>query len=95
MFQQHTVVVGRGGICEEEIAVPIPLPIPFTTSRSRMPYPQLILSGLVSGIFLLSNFHAHLSDCFPYGEGDAKKKTYLVLGSMVAFHVGLLIIFKF
>jgi len=51
--------------------------------------------GAISGIFLLSNFHAHLSDCFPYSEGDAKRKTLTILGGMAAFHVVLLFLFKF
>ena len=51
--------------------------------------------GAVSAIFLLSNFHAHLADCFPYGEGDAKRKMYMLLGSMGAFHVLLVFLFKF
>jgi len=54
----------------------------------------VFLGGGVSGIFLLSNFHAHLSDCFPYGEGDAKRKTYMVLGGMSVCHVVLLFLFK-
>ena len=45
-------------------------------------------------VFLLSNFHAHLADCFPHGEGDAKRKMYLLLGSMAVFHVVLLFLFK-
>ena len=28
----------------------------------------VLAGGGVSALFLLSNFHAHLSDCFPYGE---------------------------
>ena len=52
------------------------------------------MSGCISGIFLLSNFHAHFSDCFPYGEGDAKKKSYLLLGGMVTCHLGLMLLFK-
>lgn len=54
----------------------------------------ILLGGAVSAIFLLSNFHAHLADCFPYGEGDAKKKMYLVLGSMGVFHVVICLLFK-
>ena len=61
---------------------------------ASLPATQLILSSCISGVFLLSNFHAHLADCFPYGEGDAKKKTYLILGTMTGFHVGLLLLFK-
>jgi len=54
----------------------------------------VFLGGAVSGIFLLSNFHAHLSDCFPYGEGDAKRKMYMMLGGMMGCHVLLLFLFK-
>ena len=50
--------------------------------------------GAISAVFLLSNFHAHLADCFPYGEGDAKRKMYLLLGSMGVFHVVFLLLFK-
>ena len=52
------------------------------------------MRAVVSSIFLLSNFHAHLADCFPYGEGDAKKKTYSLLGLMLGFHVVLVFVFK-
>ena len=54
----------------------------------------IFVGGAVSGVFLLSNFHAHLADCFPYGEGDAKKKTYSLLGLMLGFHVVLVFVFK-
>mmetsp|Transcript_32913 Transcript_32913/g.104951 ORF Transcript_32913/g.104951 Transcript_32913/m.104951 type:complete len:198 (+) Transcript_32913:307-900(+) len=54
----------------------------------------VFVGGAISGIFLLSNFHAHLSDCFPYGEGDAKRKTVTILGGMAAFHIVLLFLFK-
>lgn len=54
----------------------------------------VLVGGAISAIFLLSNFHAHLTDCFPYGEGDAKRKTYLLLSTMAAFHLVLLFLFK-
>ena len=54
----------------------------------------VLVGGAISAIFLLSNFHAHLTDCFPYGEGDAKRKTYLLLCTMAAFHLVLLFLFK-
>ncbi|KAL1499738.1 hypothetical protein AB1Y20_012425 [Prymnesium parvum] len=76
------------------LSVFVPISVFCVLPSNLLRWLLLILSGLISGIFLLSNFHAHLADCFPYGEGDAKKKTYLILGSMLAFHVGLLIIFK-
>ena len=44
---------------------------------------------------MLSNFHAHLADCFPYGEGDAKKKSYVILGGMIGCHFALILLFKF
>ena len=55
---------------------------------------MLLGGGGISGIFLLSNFHAHLTDCFPYGEADAKRKSYALLGGMMAFHLVLLVLFK-
>ena len=64
--------------------------LPFNLLRWLL----VIVGGVVSAVFLLSNFHAHLTDCFPYGEGDAKRKMYLVLGSMGACHVLLLLLFK-
>merc|ERR1712087_752796 len=54
----------------------------------------VFLGGAISGIFLLSNLHAHLSDCFPYGEGKFKKRTYILLGGMSMCHMLLLILFK-
>ena len=55
---------------------------------------SILVGGGISAVFLLSKFHAHLADCFPYGEGDAKKKTYSLLGLMFAMHALLLILFK-
>jgi len=54
----------------------------------------VLAGGGVSALFLLSNFHAHLSDCFPYGEGDAKRKMATLLGGMAACHTVLLLLFK-
>ena len=54
----------------------------------------LLVGGGVSAVFLLSNFHAHLSDCFPYGGSDAKRKIYIIVGSMASFHLVLLVLFK-
>jgi len=76
------------------LAVFVPVSVLCVLPSNLLRVLLLLFSGLVSGIFLLSNFHAHLADCFPYGEGDAKKKTYLILGSMITLHVGLLFIFK-
>jgi len=76
------------------LSVFVPVSIACVLPSNLLRVLLLLFSGLVSGIFLLSNFHAHLADCFPYGEGDAKKKTYLILGSMSALHLGLLFIFK-
>lgn len=77
------------------LSVFIPVSVLCVIPSNLMRVILVLFSGLVSAIFLLSNFHAHLTDCFPYGEGDAKKKTYLILGGMLAFHVGLLFIFKY
>ena len=76
---------------------PSPAPLPPLISRCRYPRARVCSccsGGAVSAIFLLSNFHAHLADCFPYGEGDAKRKMYLLLGSMGVFHVVLVFLFK-
>uniref|UniRef100_A0A7S4BA80 Protein YIPF n=2 Tax=Chrysotila carterae TaxID=13221 RepID=A0A7S4BA80_CHRCT len=54
----------------------------------------VLVGGGISGVFLLSNFHAHFSDCFPYGESEAKRKMYILLGGMCFFHVLLLFLFK-
>lgn len=72
----------------------VPVSILCVLPSNLLRWLLVLLGGGVSAIFLLSNFHAHLADCFPYGEGDAKRKMYLLLGSMGAFHVILVIIFK-
>lgn len=54
----------------------------------------VFLGGCISGVFLLSNFHAHLSDVFPFGESHAKRKKCALLGGIAIFHFALLILFK-
>jgi len=54
----------------------------------------VLIGGGISAVFLLSNFHAHLADCFPYGEGDAKRKMMMLLGAMATFHFVLIVMFK-
>lgn len=54
----------------------------------------VLVGGCMSGIFLISNVHAHLNDVFPFGESNAKWKACVVLGGMAAFHFFLLVLFK-
>jgi len=77
------------------LSIFIPISILCVLPFNLLRWALVLLSGAISGIFLLSNFHAHLSDCFPYGEGDAKTKMYMVLGGMSVFHLGLVFLFKF
>jgi len=77
------------------LSVFIPVSIVCVLPSNLLRWLLVLISGGISGIFLLSNFHAHLTDCFPYGEGDAKKKTMLLLGGMVFCHLALLLLFKF
>ena len=76
------------------LSVFIPISILCVIPNNPLRWLLVLVGGGVSAIFLLSNFHAHLADCFPYGEGDAKRKMYLLLGAMGAFHVVLLVLFK-
>ncbi len=76
------------------LSVFIPISVLCVLPSDVMRWALVLVGGALSGIFLLSNFHAHLADCFPYGEGDAKKKTYSLLGLMFAMHALLLILFK-
>jgi len=71
------------------ISVLCVLPLPFIR------WILVFVGGAVSGVFLLSNFHAHLTDIFPYGEGDAKRKMYILLGGIGVFHLILIFLFKF
>ena len=73
----------------------VPISILCVIPSNVLRWLLVLLGGAVSSIFLLSNFHAHLADCFPYGEGDAKRKMYVMLGTMAAFHAVLLMLFKF
>jgi len=76
------------------LAVFVPISVLCVLPINLLRWLLLLIGGGVSAIFLLSNFHAHLADCFPYGEGDAKRKMYLLLGSMGLFHLILMFIFK-
>ena len=76
------------------LSIFIPISILSVVPSNFLRWLLVLLGGGVSAIFLLSNFHAHLADCFPYGEGDAKRKMYLLLGAMGCFHVMLLFLFK-
>jgi len=76
------------------LSVFVPISILCVIPSNLLRWLLVLIGGVVSAIFLLSNFHAHLADCFPYGEGDAKRKMYLLLGSMGVFHVVLLLLFK-
>ena len=72
----------------------VPISVLCVVPSDLLRWILVLVGGAISSIFLLSNFHAHLADCFPYGEGDAKKKTYSLLGLMLLFHVILVFMFK-
>mmetsp|Transcript_10750 Transcript_10750/g.21798 ORF Transcript_10750/g.21798 Transcript_10750/m.21798 type:complete len:293 (-) Transcript_10750:155-1033(-) len=76
------------------VAIFVPISILCVAPSNLLRWLLVLLGGAISSIFLLSNFHAHLADCFPYGEGDAKKKTYSLLGLMLIFHLVLVFVFK-
>ena len=76
------------------LAVFVPVSVLCIVPSNALRWLLMLIGGAISAVFLLSNFHAHLADCFPYGEGDAKRKMYLILGSMSAFHIVLLLLFK-
>lgn len=76
------------------MAIFIPVTVLCVLPSNLLRWLLVLLGGAISSIFLLSNFHAHLADCFPYGEGDAKKKTYSLLGLMLGFHIVLVFVFK-
>lgn len=76
------------------LSIFVPISILCVIPSNALRWLLVLIGGAVSAVFLLSNFHAHLADCFPYGEGDAKRKMYLLLGSMSVFHVVLLLLFK-
>jgi len=76
------------------MAIFVPISFLCVLPSNLLRWLLVLLGGAISSIFLLSNFHAHLADCFPYGEGDAKKKTYSLLGLMLGFHVVLVFVFK-
>ena len=72
----------------------VPISVLCVVPSDLLRWILVLVGGAISSIFLLSNFHAHLADCFPYGEGDAKKKTYSLLGAMLCFHIILVFMFK-
>jgi len=76
------------------MAIFVPISVLCVLPSNLLRWLLVLLGGAISSIFLLSNFHAHLADCFPYGEGDAKKKTYSLLGLMLGFHIVLVFVFK-
>ena len=76
------------------LSVFVPISILCVIPSNLLRWLLILVGGGISAVFLLSNFHAHIADCFPYGEGDAKRKMYLLLGSMGAFHVVLVLLFK-
>ena len=76
------------------LSIFVPISVLCVLPSNLLRWLLVLMGGAISAIFLLSNFHAHLADCFPYGEGDAKRKTYLLLGTMGAFHLVLLFLFK-
>uniref|UniRef100_A0A7S3AJT7 Protein YIPF n=2 Tax=Haptolina ericina TaxID=156174 RepID=A0A7S3AJT7_9EUKA len=77
------------------LSVFIPISVICVLPSNLLRWLLVLISGVISAIFLLSNFHAHLADCFPYGEGDAKKKSYVILGGMIGCHFALILLFKF
>ena len=50
------------------LAVFVPISILCVLPSDLLRWALIFLGGGVSAVFLLSNFHAHLSDVFPYGE---------------------------
>ncbi len=72
----------------------IPISVLCVLNSDILRWFLILVGGSVSGLFLVSNMHAHLSDCFPYGEGDAKRKMVVVLGGMAGCHVLLMFLFK-
>lgn len=72
----------------------VPISVLCVVPSDLLRWILVLAGGAISSVFLLSNFHAHLADCFPYGEGDAKKKTYSLLGAMLCFHIILVFMFK-
>jgi len=77
------------------MAIFVPISILCVLPSNLLRWLIVLLGGVISSVFLLSNFHAHLADCFPYGEGDAKKKTYSLLGLMLLCHLVLVFAFKY
>merc|ERR1719399_404195 len=76
------------------LSIFVPISLLCVIPSNLLRWLLMLAGGAISAVFLLSNFHAHLADCFPYGEGDAKRKMYVLLGAMSIFHVLLLGLFK-
>ncbi len=76
------------------LSVFVPISVLCVLPSDLLRWALVLAGGAISAVFLLSNFHAHLTDCFPYGEGDAKKKTYTILFGIAAFHAVLVLLFK-
>lgn len=76
------------------LAIFVPISVACVIPSNSLRWALVLLGGGISGVFILSNFHAHLADCFPYGEGDAKRKTLAVLGGMALFHAVLVCLLK-
>jgi len=93
-FEAHKRLVDIICIYGYTLAIFVPVSVLCVLPSEFLRWLLVFVGGTISGIFLLSNFHAHLSDCFPYGEGDAKRKTGSILGGMAVFHVVLLFLFK-
>merc|ERR1712196_288871 len=47
------------------LSVFVPISVVCVLPSNLLRWLLVLISGVVSGIFLLSNFHAHLADCFP------------------------------
>lgn len=76
------------------LAIFVPISVLCVLPSEPLRWICILAGGVVSAVFLLSNFHAHLSDCNPFGEGDGKRKMYIMLGGMMSFHLVLLFLFK-
>ena len=76
------------------LAIFVPVAIACVIPSNSLRWALVLLGGGISGVFVLSNFHAHLADVWPYGEADAKRKTLGVLCAMAGFHILLVCLLK-
>jgi len=76
------------------LSIFVPISVLCVLPSNVLRWLLVLIGGGISAVFLLSNFHAHLADCFPYGEGDAKRKMVSLLGAMATFHFVLIVLFK-